>query len=223
MATKNEVKNPLSDYEMDAMWMSYRYAIGRHTIASVMHAGNMVKNVYGRIPEGSVDFNVYNMRREINHSLEWGFNFGLDLYVPQKSYDPFKALIEFEKYLAQQEENTELLIYLKTHRVTVSLSVNNEYLFKIGEPIHSGDLYAHNLHDLLIWANAANALDPKKHHQVTTEFEGETEVHDAFELYYFHRSCDGNLLSIKYSAMDEYLKTPSVESWIAEKYITNID
>ena len=26
MATKNEVKNPLSDYEMDAMWMSYRYA-----------------------------------------------------------------------------------------------------------------------------------------------------------------------------------------------------
>ena len=71
MVTKNEVKNPLSDYEMDAMWMSYRYAIGRHTIASVMHAGNMVKNVYGRIPEGSVDFNVYDMRREINHSLVW--------------------------------------------------------------------------------------------------------------------------------------------------------
>ena len=42
-----------------------------HTIASVMHAGNMVKNVYGRIPEGSVDFNVYDMRREINHSLVW--------------------------------------------------------------------------------------------------------------------------------------------------------
>ena len=30
---------PLSDYEMDAMWMSYRYAIGRHSIASVTHAG----------------------------------------------------------------------------------------------------------------------------------------------------------------------------------------
>ena len=223
MATKNEVKNPLSDYEMDAMWMSYRYAIGRHSIASVMHAGNMVKNVYGRIPEDSVDFTVYDIRREINHSLEWGFNFGLDLYVPQEFYDPFKALVELEKYLAQQEENTDLLTYLKDHRVTVSLSANNEYTVKIGKPIHGGDLYAHNLHDLLTWANASNAIDPKKHHQVTTEFEGKTEMHDTFELYYLNRSSESNLLSIKYSSINDYLKTPCVERWIAEEYITNID
>lgn len=36
----NEKAKPLSEYEKDAMWMSYRYAIGHHTIACVEYAGN---------------------------------------------------------------------------------------------------------------------------------------------------------------------------------------
>ena len=42
---------PLSEYEYDAMWMSYRYAIGRHTIASAMHAGRLVQTMYHRLNE----------------------------------------------------------------------------------------------------------------------------------------------------------------------------
>ena len=39
----------LTDYEEDCMWMSYRYCIGRHTIASHMHAGSIWKNCQHRM------------------------------------------------------------------------------------------------------------------------------------------------------------------------------
>ena len=36
------IKNTkMSDYEEDCMWMSYRYCIGRHAIASAMHANDI--------------------------------------------------------------------------------------------------------------------------------------------------------------------------------------
>ena len=41
----NEKTKPLSEYEKDAMWMSYKYVIGRHTITFVEHVGNMDKKM----------------------------------------------------------------------------------------------------------------------------------------------------------------------------------
>ena len=40
---KKEKFKPLSDYEYDSLWMSYRYAIGRHTIAAHMHASDIAQ------------------------------------------------------------------------------------------------------------------------------------------------------------------------------------
>ena len=97
MKKKSETPVPMTDYEVDAMWMSYRYAIGRHTIAACMHAGNMISEIYHRLEEKRIPFTVYDIRREINQHLEWDFNFGMNLYVRQEDYDPIKALVEFAK------------------------------------------------------------------------------------------------------------------------------
>jgi hypothetical protein len=63
---------PLSDYEEDSMWMSYRYCIGRHTIAASMRAGDIASHCYGRMTEERSIFTAYDINREIEQSLQFG-------------------------------------------------------------------------------------------------------------------------------------------------------
>ena len=224
MATKNEVKNPLSDYEMDAMWMSYRYAIGRHTGVSVFHAGNLVKAVYNRLTDDQKAFNAFDMRREVNMRLEWGYNFGLDFSFPQEVFDPVNALMEFSK--RPEVKEVGLLKFLQNHWVKVSKGSNNEYVYHIEETKDKHiELYAHGLDDLIIWANAANALDRKKHHIVTTKYDGQIREQEAFELIiqrydYDTRQSD---IALHYCPIDSYLESAGRQSYLAVEYITNIN
>ena len=67
--TKN---TKLSDYDEDSMWMSYRYCIGRHTIASHMRAGDIASHCYGRMSEERSIFTAYDINREIEQSMMYG-------------------------------------------------------------------------------------------------------------------------------------------------------
>ena len=60
---------PLSDYEEDCMWMSYRYCIGRHTIAAHMHATDIWKNCKGRMSKERQLFTAFDINREIESSM----------------------------------------------------------------------------------------------------------------------------------------------------------
>ena len=62
---------PLSEYEMDCMWMSYRYCIGRHTIASSMHAGHIWNNCKDRMSDERALFTAFDINREIENSLHF--------------------------------------------------------------------------------------------------------------------------------------------------------
>jgi hypothetical protein len=55
----------LNDYEEDCMWMSYRYCIGRHTIASSMHAGDIWYNCKNRMSKERQLFTAFDINREI--------------------------------------------------------------------------------------------------------------------------------------------------------------
>ena len=59
----------LTDYEEDCMWMSYRYCIGRHTIASHMHPGNIWQNCKNRMSDERSLFTAYDINREIEMYL----------------------------------------------------------------------------------------------------------------------------------------------------------
>ena len=61
----------LTDYEHDNMWMSYRYCIGRHTIASHMHATDIWKNCANRLSYDRSIFNAFDMNREIEQCLSF--------------------------------------------------------------------------------------------------------------------------------------------------------
>ena len=72
---------PLTDYEEDCMWMSYRYCIGRHTIASHMHASDIWKNCKGRMSKERQLFTAFDINREIEQKLNFGYNFP-NFYFP---------------------------------------------------------------------------------------------------------------------------------------------
>lgn len=62
----------MSDYEEDCMWMSYRYCIGRHTIASHGMAGDIGKNCYKRMSDERSVFTAYDINREIEQKMQFG-------------------------------------------------------------------------------------------------------------------------------------------------------
>lgn len=217
---KEQKKKYLSIYEHNAMWMSYRYAIGRNTITSTMHAGYMIQNVYERIPEEQVEIDVFDIRREINRALEFEFNFGLEIDTPQQYYEPFKALVQLDKKI-EKELGIGLLNYLKDHKITAKINQNNEYDFINGLPIYPGhEKYEMKLHDLIIWANMANALDPNKHHTIITKYYGNEETHDVFESYMYDKIKG---FSVNYTDIKSYLENPFKYTYLAPDCIIKID
>lgn len=65
-------KIPMSDYEEDSMWMSYRYCIGRHTIAAHMRAGDIASHCYGRMSKERSIFTAFDINREIERCMQFG-------------------------------------------------------------------------------------------------------------------------------------------------------
>ena len=211
---------PLSEYEYDAMWMSYRYAIGRHTIASAMHAGQLVQAMYHRLNEHQRETTVYDMRREISTILNWEYNFNMDLCIPQQILDPFKSLYVFSLSPCV-DESGGLLKYLQQHRVTVFTRTPPLLEYDVDDSFtKKNELSFMGIHDLLEWVNAASALDRKNHYIATTEYEGKTEEIEVFESYSFNRDDKGIYrLAWAYSPIEEYLANPVLYSRIADKYI----
>ena len=63
----------LSDYDEDCMWMSYRYCVGRHTIASHMHARDIWINCRNRMSNDRQLFTAYDINKEIENSLRFSY------------------------------------------------------------------------------------------------------------------------------------------------------
>lgn len=119
----------LNDYEEDCMWMSYRYCIGRHTIASYMHAGDIWKNCKNRITKERQLFNAFDINRSIEDCIRFGS--GPQWYFPSTSLNriyttAIDIFCEFlEDYGIKSKEE-----YLKYYKIDVILS-DNERGYKI--------------------------------------------------------------------------------------------
>lgn len=118
----------LDDYEEDSIWMSYRYCIGRHTIASHMRAGDIWKNCKGRMNKDRQLFNAFDINREIEQKLQFG---PVEWHFPLTSYNriyttAIDIFCEFlEDYDIKSKED-----YLKYYAIDVILT-DNERGYKI--------------------------------------------------------------------------------------------
>ena len=82
------------DFKETCLWMSYRYAIGRKSIAAVSHAAEIAKHL-DWIPDDRWEFTAEDILREVNQSIGWTDNLtvmGLDGY---RETDVFSVLFSF--------------------------------------------------------------------------------------------------------------------------------
>ena len=113
----------LTDYEEDCMWMSYRYCIGRHTIASNMHAGSIWKNCRNRISNDRQLFTAFDINREIEQRLSL---MTPHFYFPATSFnDIYTSAVDIvckfiEDYNIKSKDD-----FLKYRNIYIKLSDND--------------------------------------------------------------------------------------------------
>ena len=62
----------IDDYDEDSMWMSYRYCVGRSTIAAHMRANDIKNHCYGRMTRERTLFTAYDINKEIENKMSYG-------------------------------------------------------------------------------------------------------------------------------------------------------
>lgn len=118
------------DFMMDSMWMSYRYCIGRHTIASHARAREIAEYCYGHINNERSVFTAYDINREIEDKMRFSAG-GPEWYFPITSLNriyttAIDIFCEFlEDYNIKSKED-----YLKYYSIDVILA-DNERGYKL--------------------------------------------------------------------------------------------
>ena len=126
---KNTSLSDFNGYDEDSMWMSYRYCIGRRTIASHMRAGDIGTHCYGRMTNERSIFTAFDINREIEQRLqfgngpEWHFPITSLNRIYTSAIDIFCQFIE--DYDIKSKED-----YLKYYEIDVILT-DNERGYKI--------------------------------------------------------------------------------------------
>lgn len=124
--TKN---TKLSEYENDCMWMSYRYCVGRHTIAAHAHAGDIATQCYGRMSDERSIFTAYDINREIEESLRWSS--GVDFRFPVTSLNKiYTTAVDIWCQFIEDYNITSKEEYLRYKSVDIILT-DNERGYKI--------------------------------------------------------------------------------------------
>ena len=187
---------PISEFEETCMWMSYRYAIGRHTIAASMHANDIATHFFYRLSNERKEFTAFDIAREIDNILRWEFNLFIEYPNNNINYRPYEILMDFIKKYNIKDLNE----FNKFDRIDYNCSTQE---FKIkyvpsyidayySSPIGDEQKEVYNrkknyntidIEDLRHWQMLSACFDVKRLKVVKTLYEGKEEEHICFKSY----------------------------------------
>lgn len=192
---------PMSDYEEDCMWMSYRYCVGGHTIACNQHAYYIAKNCYGRMSDERSIFTAYDINREIEDRLRFGMG-GPEFHFPSVGANRIytSALDIYFQFLEDYNiKSKEDLLKYKTVEVILT---DNERGYKFepktyeecGEkPKKSTEsFFMSGVQDLMVWNDLVHIFDKEHHHKSILKDGSEVEWFWTYILW-LKTGNDGNL------------------------------
>lgn len=170
----------------DLIWMSYRYCIGRKTIACSMHAGELVKymDIFDKNKRSQF---CHDTRRMINDCIRFEKNVTISGFCD--SLDAYSILLKYIKDNNLVENQYRFRIDLDTYNVSHTKSDE-----KFDNSIES--LYI----DLIPWIRLADYLDDSKHKKIM--YKGE-EI-ECFSTIYNYQ----NICSYSYIPVKEFEKNP---------------
>ncbi len=178
-------KRKATQFEVDSMWMSIRYCVGRHTIASHAHAQNVATIMYDKLDNEQRVFQAMDINREITTQLRFeGFYINIpnydELYRNGILSSAYSLLMNF-----CAENNLKLTDLAKFDRIDVTM-VDGKIKYETKEHVDENPHFhfsAFDIRDLSIWDALAGLFNSNHHTTVTVTYDGKTETIDCFTVY----------------------------------------
>ena len=145
--------------------MSYRYCIGRHTIAACMHANTIMALLSrnpGIISDERAQFNARDIRNEINRCISFKENIQIDGNEDGK--DVFSALL----YTMEDLDPKWHKFYFNAAQMCITSAEELE------KPLQTWQSFDADYTDLIPWVKLANWLDTSCHKILTIDNNGIT-------------------------------------------------
>ncbi len=183
---KNQNDEFDKNYHEDLVWMSYRYAIGRHTIAAHQHALNIAKYEYYTLTHDQKQHFATDIRQCIEDNLRFGeYNVSIDYTISQEERRPLEFLLQYfidnpywytdyKGLIIKRDISTGKIIYEEK-----KMSINN-----------NSPLSMMYLEDLLVWMDLASYFDEDNYKTCKVEHNGEIKEITYFVSYILYRNKD---------------------------------
>ena len=217
--SKKEEKKYLSQFEEDCIWMSYRYCIGRSTIAAHMHAGEIANHVYNRLSDKRMQFMSEDINSEIHNKLHWGNFIDMGWYgnIPKKYFKPIDVV-----YSILSKENIDTYEKIRSIK-TIQIEWNREkenfdysiYYFNDDDKNKDYGRSFNDLSDLEVWQRLSNLFD-KENHKYCKLIDDTIVEYYEYSRHYF---LDGKLVFEKVKTPVENHHNFSICKYIPEENI----
>ena len=203
---KNKIEIPDHDFIEDCIWMSYRYCIGRHTIAAAMHAPQIAKFLDMNptiFSEDRKKFMAKDIRQEISDALRWRD----DVYVQgfAEDVDAATLLLQYvtENHL-DMTRDWKFDIDLRTETVQARPAEKKSITNLLND-----------ISDLLPWIKLANWLDPQEMLTYEAdEMNGIIKTEPGFTFYMIGRD-----ITVHQTTCEAYSKNPFIDVYIDPIYL----
>lgn len=217
---KAKNKKMLSSFEEDCIWMSYRYCIGRSTIAAHMHAGAIAEHIYDKMSTERLEFMSEDICREIYDRLKWNNLIDMGWYgnIPKERFKPLDVV--YEVLGKENIDSLEGLRDIKKIRIDWD-DTTKEYIHEITwvnpetKIKDYGYLSFSSLHDLEVWQKLANLIDKRTHKFCRLIDDSVVEYYE----YWRHYFDEGKLCFGKVKAPIESFMNFSICTYIPEENI----
>ena len=159
---KKKEQQMLSDYEIDNIWMSYRYCIGRHTIASHCHAGDIANNAYGRMSKERMQFMSKDINQEIYDKLHIHDWFEVDNIWNLQYFRPLDTFYQcLKKVGVKHIEDIKKIRNIECWYTQDGELQTNIYYYVDKDKFNYKSYW--DIEDLAVWQQLANLFDINNH------------------------------------------------------------
>ena len=187
---KKKTKNVkmLSQYEEDCVWMSSRYCIGRHTIASHCHAEDIAKNAYGRMTKERTQFMSEDINNEIHSQLHYGNFVDMGWYgnIPKTHFRPLDVLY----YILDKENINSMEKFRQIKEIAIKWNREKQdfdysiYYFNDNDKNKDYARSLWDIKDLEVWQQLANLFDLNSHKLAKVKVDGEEKIVCYYECWH---------------------------------------
>ena len=203
----------------DLLWMSYRYCIGRKTIAASSHAGNIGKYTYNVLSSERKKYMAHDIRREINYVMHRVDNISVYDYRHHIPQDALSTI--FYRLLEKYGDVPPKWVF-----TNIKFDIDDDSI-KLDEYKNENNFFSDSLlgvyPDLLPWIKLANCFDDSCHKTFVTECDVVTNEYECFSYPYLSVTLEGEYhIDKKWCPVKRYLNNPVVDSFIDMEFVKEI-